>query len=44
MDLFKQITHNYTPEQMNSLFTKAKQMGVSDDVLNQIQNNGINTK
>lgn len=37
MDLFKQVTSKYTPEQMDSLFNRAKQMGVPDDVLEQAQ-------
>ena len=44
MDLFKQVTNCYTPEQMTNLFDKARQMGVPDEVLKQIQDNGINTK
>ncbi len=44
MDLFKQVTNGYTPEQMTNLFDKARQMGVPDEVLKQIQDNGINTK
>lgn len=44
MDFFKQVTNGYSPEQMNNLFARAKQMGVPDDVLQQLQNNGINTK
>lgn len=44
MDLLKQITSDYTPEQMSNLFSRAKQMGIPDNVLEQIQNNGINTK
>jgi len=44
MDLLKQITSNYTPEQMSGLLDRAKQMGVPEDVLKQVQNNGINTK
>ena len=44
MDLFKQMTSNYTPEQMDSLFSKAKQMGIPDDVLQQVQNNDVNAK
>lgn len=44
MDLFKQVTNGYTPEQMNNLFAKAKQLGVPDNLINQLQNNGINTK
>lgn len=44
MDFFKQVTNGYSPEQMNNLFARAKQMGVPDDVLQQLQNNGISTK
>lgn len=43
MELLKQITNDYSPEQMKSLFENARQFGVSNDVLSQIQN-GINTK
>ena len=41
MELFKQITGNYSPEQMEQLYSQAKQFGISDDVINQVQN-GIN--
>ena len=44
MDLFKQITNGYSPEQMNSLFDRAKQFGVPNDVIEKLQNNGVNTK
>jgi hypothetical protein len=43
MDLFKQVTKNYSPEQMNSLFEKAKQFGINDDIIQQVQNE-INAK
>lgn len=43
-DLLKQITNKYTPEQMSGLLGKAKQMGVPDSVLEQIQNKGVSTK
>ena len=43
MEMFKQMTSNYTPEQMNNLMTQAKNMGFPDDILNEVQN-GINTK
>jgi hypothetical protein len=39
MDLFKQVTNGYTPEQMSQLFNRAKQMGVPDEVISQLQNN-----
>lgn len=41
-ELFKQVTNGYTPEQMTALFNKAKQFGVSDEYIKQIQG-GINT-
>ena len=44
MDLFRQITNGYSPEQMNSLFDRAKQFGVPNDVIQQLQNNDVNTK
>ena len=39
MDLFKQITSNYTPEQMQNLYSRAENMGVPKDVLENIQSN-----
>ena len=36
-DLFKQITKGYTPEQMNDFYAQAKQMGFTDDVINQVR-------
>ena len=43
MELFKQVTNKYTPEQMQNLMNTAKQYGVPDDVIKQI-NSGINAK
>lgn len=43
MQLFKQITGKYTPEQMNNLFSKAQQMGVPKEVLDNLKKD-INTK
>ena len=43
VDLFKQVTNKYTPEQLDNLFSKAKQMGVPDEYINQIKD-GISTK
>lgn len=43
MELFKQITNKYTPEQMNSLFNKAQQFGVPNDVINNLKKD-INIK
>jgi len=39
MELLKQVTSNYTPEQMQNLLSRAEQFGVPKDVLNKIQNN-----
>ena len=46
IDLFKQVTNNYTPEQMTNLFNRAKQFGVPDEVLQKLQNDtsDIDTK
>lgn len=35
MDLLKQITKDYTPEQKKGLFEKAKQFGIPENVLKQ---------
>ena len=43
MDMFRQITSNYKPEQLNSLFDRAKQLGVPEEYINQVKD-GINTK
>jgi len=37
IDMLKEVTKNYTPEQMNGLFERAKQFGVSDDILKKAQ-------
>ena len=44
MDLFNQITNGYSKEQMNSLFDRAKQFGVPENVIEQLQKGGIDTK
>ncbi len=36
-ELFKELTKNYKPEQIESIFNKARQFGVSDDVINQFK-------
>lgn len=43
MELLKQVTQNYTPEQVNNLFEKAKNFGISNDILEQAQK-GISKK
>lgn len=37
MEMFKQITNGYKPEQLNWLFDRAKQMGVPEECINQIK-------
>jgi len=44
IDLFKQVTNGYSTEQMNGLFARAKQFGVPENVIEQLQNDGINSK
>ena len=36
MELLKQTTKNYTPEQMNNFINQARQMGFNEDLLNQV--------
>lgn len=43
MELLKQVTGNFDDKTRNAFFQQAKQMGFSDDLLNQVQN-GINAK
>lgn len=43
VDIFKQVTSKFTPEQMNGLYNQAKSMGFPPEVLSQVQN-GINSK
>ena len=42
IELLKQITSNYDDKTRNEFYKQAKQMGFSDDLLNEVQN-GINT-
>lgn len=37
MDLLKEVTKNYTPEQMNNLFEQSKKFGVPEDMIKQIE-------
>lgn len=41
MEIFKQVTSNYSPEQMEKFYSRAKSMGIPEEVLTQVQN-GIN--
>ena len=43
IELFKQVTSKYSPEQMDNFYKQAKNMGFSDDLINEVKN-GINTK
>jgi hypothetical protein len=43
MELFKNITSNYTPDQMNNFYSQAEKLGFSSELLEQVKNN-INTK
>lgn len=36
-ELFKEITKNYKPEQMERIFNQAKQFGIGDDVINKLK-------
>jgi len=36
-ELFKQITKDYKPEQMNMIFERAKQFGIGDEVINKLK-------
>ena len=36
-DLFKQVTKGYSKEQLDNLFTQAKQYGISEDTINQVR-------
>lgn len=44
MDLFKKVTNGYSSEQMNGLFDRARQFGVPSQVIEELQNNDIDTK
>ena len=43
MEMFKEITKEYTPEQFDNLYKQAEQMGFSNELINQLKD-GINTK
>ena len=36
-ELFKEVTKDYKPEQMNMIFNKARQFGIGDDVINKLK-------
>lgn len=37
MEMFKQITKDYTPEQMNSFYSQAEKMGVPLELIEQVK-------
>lgn len=43
MDLYRQITKDKTPEQMQQFYAFTKKFGIPDEIINQVQNNGNNT-
>lgn len=42
VELFKQITNKYTPEQMSNFFNQAEQIGFNKDLIEQLKKD-INT-
>ncbi len=36
-ELFREITKDYKPEQIDMIFNKAKQFGVSDDIIEKLK-------
>lgn len=36
-ELFKEVTKDYKPEQMEQIFNRAKQFGISEEVINQLK-------
>ena len=36
-ELFKEITKNYKPEQIENIFNRAKQFGIGDDIINKLK-------
>lgn len=36
-EIFKEITKNYKPEQMENIFNRARQFGIGDDVINKLK-------
>jgi len=37
IEIFKQVTKDYKPEQMEAIFSQAKQMGAPDEILKQFK-------
>jgi len=36
-EIFRQVTKNYNPKQMEMIFSKAKQLGVPEEIIQQIK-------
>lgn len=36
-ELFKQITKDYKPEQINKIFNQARQFGIPDEIINKVK-------
>ena len=43
IEIFKQVTNGYSNEQMNNFYNQARNMGFSDDLINQLKN-GVDTQ
>jgi hypothetical protein len=43
IEIFKQVTNGYSNDQMNNFYNQAKNMGFSDDLINQLKN-GVDTQ
>ena len=36
-EIFKEITKDYKPEQIEQIFNQARQFGIGDDIINQLK-------
>ena len=36
-EIFKEITKNYKPEQMDKIFNQARQFGIGDDIISKLK-------
>ena len=36
-ELFREVTKNYKPEQMENIFNRARQFGIGDDIINKLK-------
>ena len=43
IEIFKQVTNGYSTDQMNNFYNQARNMGFSDDLINQLKN-GVDTQ